>query len=58
MIAYIYAKFKNNTKIIIDWHNYGFSILALTNGPKHILCKICKQCVTFNKYVKDKHDLK
>ena len=46
MIAFIYAKFKN-TKFIIDWHNYGFSILALTNGPKHILCKICKQMEIF-----------
>ena len=46
MVAYIYAKLKN-TKLIIDWHNYGFSILALTNGPNHILCKICKRMEIF-----------
>ena len=46
MIAFLFAKIRN-TKTIIDWHNYGFSILALTNGPNHILCKICKKMEIF-----------
>ncbi|RAL66966.1 hypothetical protein DID88_007747 [Monilinia fructigena] len=34
-IAYIACIFRN-THLIIDWHNYGWTILAGTRGPKHI----------------------
>lgn len=37
-----------NTKLIIDWHNFGFSILALKLGDKHILVQVAKayeQCL-------------
>ncbi|XP_054155246.1 chitobiosyldiphosphodolichol beta-mannosyltransferase-like [Oppia nitens] len=27
---------------VIDWHNYGFTILGLTLGDNHILVKTCK----------------
>ncbi|XP_053328091.1 chitobiosyldiphosphodolichol beta-mannosyltransferase isoform X2 [Spea bombifrons] len=30
------------TKLIIDWHNYGYSILSLTNGPKHPVVHIAR----------------
>ncbi|KAK3717354.1 hypothetical protein QZH41_011581, partial [Actinostola sp. cb2023] len=32
-----------NTKLVIDWHNYGYTILALTlNNHDHLLVKIAK----------------
>lgn len=41
-VVFIYAKFLD-TKFVIDWHNYGFTILALKSGSQHILVKICKR---------------
>ncbi|CAK8683495.1 unnamed protein product [Clavelina lepadiformis] len=32
----------NGSKLIIDWHNYGYSILSLTLGKLHILVKLAK----------------
>jgi len=32
----------NGSKLIIDWHNYGYSILALKLGSNNILVKIAK----------------
>lgn len=32
--------FIRNTQLIIDWHNFGHSILALKLGPKHPLVRI------------------
>lgn len=29
-----------NTRLIIDWHNFGYSILALKLGPSHPLVKL------------------
>ncbi|KAG9238992.1 chitobiosyldiphosphodolichol beta-mannosyltransferase [Amylocarpus encephaloides] len=34
--------FLRNTHLIIDWHNYGWTILAGTRGPSHPLVKISK----------------
>lgn len=34
--------FIRNTKLIIDWHNFGHSILALKLGPRHPLVGISK----------------
>ncbi|RWS08856.1 chitobiosyldiphosphodolichol beta-mannosyltransferase-like protein [Dinothrombium tinctorium] len=31
-----------NIKFIVDWHNYGFTILALTLGSNHILVNFCR----------------
>lgn len=36
-----------NTKLIIDWHNFGYSILALKLGPSHLLVKISQQYELF-----------
>ena len=30
------------SKVIIDWHNLGYSILALKLGPNHLLVRIAK----------------
>jgi beta-1,4-mannosyltransferase len=32
--------FFRNTELVIDWHNFGYSILALKLGPSHPLVKI------------------
>lgn len=40
-ILWIFSKL-TCCKLIIDWHNYGFSILSLTLGPNHKLVKISK----------------
>jgi beta-1,4-mannosyltransferase len=32
--------FLRNTELVIDWHNFGYSILALKLGPSHPLVKI------------------
>ncbi|CAN2390783.1 Chitobiosyldiphosphodolichol beta-mannosyltransferase, partial [Pristimantis euphronides] len=29
-------------QLIIDWHNYGYSIMSLTNGPRHPIVRIAK----------------
>ncbi|RWS29425.1 chitobiosyldiphosphodolichol beta-mannosyltransferase-like protein [Leptotrombidium deliense] len=34
--------FLRRVKVIIDWHNYGFSILALSLNQNHILVRICR----------------
>lgn len=40
-IAFFVA-FIRNSKLIIDWHNFGYSILALKLGPTHPLVRISK----------------
>ncbi|KAF2457475.1 putative beta-1,4-mannosyltransferase [Lineolata rhizophorae] len=32
--------FFRNTRLVIDWHNFGYSILALKLGPSHPLVRI------------------
>ena len=40
-VCFLYCKlFK--VKLVIDWHNYAYSILALSVGDKHKLVKISK----------------
>lgn len=39
MIA-VWICFFRNTKLIIDWHNFGYSILALKLGSQHPLVRI------------------
>ncbi|GAB7366362.1 hypothetical protein MBLNU230_g8161t1 [Neophaeotheca triangularis] len=34
--------FLRRTRLIIDWHNFGYSILALRLGPTHPLTRIAK----------------
>lgn len=28
-------------RLIIDWHNYGYSMLALKHGPQHWIVQLC-----------------
>ncbi|KXL42647.1 glycosyltransferase family 33 protein [Acidomyces richmondensis BFW] len=32
--------FFRNTRLIVDWHNFGYSILALRLGPRHLFVKL------------------
>jgi hypothetical protein len=41
-LIYLFSKL-TGTKFIIDWHNYGFTIMALKSGPRNILVRICKK---------------
>ncbi|KAF2012276.1 glycosyltransferase family 33 protein [Aaosphaeria arxii CBS 175.79] len=34
------VSFIRNTNLVIDWHNFGYSILGLKLGPRHPLVKI------------------
>lgn len=36
------VSFLRGSKLIIDWHNTGYSILALKLGPGHPLVKIAR----------------
>ncbi|KAA1468426.1 mannosyltransferase [Dentipellis sp. KUC8613] len=39
------------SKVIIDWHNLGYSILALKLGPNHLFVRLAKKFeATFGKY--------
>jgi len=40
-ILWIYGCF-SRVDIIIDWHNYGFSILALTLGERNYVVRLCR----------------
>jgi beta-1,4-mannosyltransferase len=41
------------SKVIIDWHNLGYSILALKLGENHLLVRIAKRSVLFVGFVVD-----
>eukprot|EP00033_Pygsuia_biforma_P003110 GCRY01003417.1.p1 GENE.GCRY01003417.1~~GCRY01003417.1.p1 ORF type:complete len:447 (-),score=70.21 GCRY01003417.1:42-1382(-) len=41
MVAKIVSKIKHST-LIIDWHNYGFTILGLRLGPSSLYVRIAK----------------
>lgn len=42
MIVCWFYCFCMNSCFIVDWHNYGYTILALTLGEKHLLVRIYK----------------
>ncbi|KAF1984430.1 glycosyltransferase family 33 protein [Aulographum hederae CBS 113979] len=39
--------FFRNTRLVIDWHNFGYSILALKLGPSHPLVRVSQLYETF-----------
>lgn len=41
-VCYVYSKIFRS-KFIIDWHNYAYSILALSLGTEHTLVKLSKR---------------
>lgn len=34
--------FLRNTRLIIDWHNLGYTVLALKLGERHVLVKMAE----------------
>ncbi|KAG9245761.1 chitobiosyldiphosphodolichol beta-mannosyltransferase [Calycina marina] len=42
LLLAIFVCYLRGTQLIVDWHNYGWSILASTRGPKHLFVKISK----------------
>lgn len=42
VVCYVYSFLHPCTKLVVDWHNYGYSILALALGKDHILVKFSK----------------
>ena len=42
LLIAILVCFLRNTRLIVDWHNYGWSILAGTRGLKHPFVRISK----------------
>ena len=41
LVAYVVCFFRH-TRLVIDWHNFGYSILALRLGSKHPLVQISR----------------
>lgn len=35
LMVVLYAAWVRRSKVIIDWHNFGYTILALTMGKTH-----------------------
>lgn len=33
------------SRLIVDWHNYGYTIMALSHGPRHPLVRLAKWSV-------------
>ena len=40
LVAVLYAALCRGSSVVIDWHNFGFTILALTLGDKHPVVKV------------------
>lgn len=45
-ITFIYSKL-TGSKLVIDWHNYGYSILSLNLKPTNLIVKISKSIEIF-----------
>ena len=43
IVSWVYGSIHRRTKIVLDWHNYGFSILQITNkGKNNWLVRLAK----------------
>lgn len=40
MVTFLMAKLRG-ARLIIDWHNYGYSMLALKHGAQHWIVQLC-----------------
>ncbi|XP_051569831.1 chitobiosyldiphosphodolichol beta-mannosyltransferase-like isoform X2 [Myxocyprinus asiaticus] len=40
-VTWVASRFRGN-QFIIDWHNYGYTIMALTHGENHLIVKVAK----------------
>lgn len=39
------VSFLRGSSFIIDWHNYGYSIMALSHGERHPIVRLAKWSV-------------
>jgi len=46
LVCYFYSLL-HRTRFVIDWHNYGFSIMALSLGEQHLLVRISRRIEEF-----------
>jgi beta-1,4-mannosyltransferase len=42
IVAYFYTLFHPRTKLVLDWHNYGFSILQMSFHGQHPLVRLAR----------------
>ncbi|KAG2482357.1 hypothetical protein HYH03_018707 [Edaphochlamys debaryana] len=47
MVVCWLASRRHGAKLVIDWHNYGYTILALTQGPRHPLVRMARSYERF-----------
>lgn len=47
VVAYVYACLHRNTKLVLDWHNYGYTILQMSVGTRSQLVKIAHSIEAF-----------
>ena len=48
VVAYLYTLTHRGTKLVLDWHNYGFSIMELSlESQRHPLVKLAKYIEAF-----------
>lgn len=55
-LVWLVSKIQGN-KVIIDWHNLGYSILALKLGRDHLFVKIAKWLVLHTTLPRCRDDL-
>lgn len=46
-VCYAYCKLHFGTRLILDWHNYGDSVLALALGPRHPLVRATRHIESY-----------
>ncbi len=39
----VLATICKGSKLIVDYHNYGHTLMALTLGPKHFIVQLAKE---------------
>ena len=47
VVCYVYSLLHRRTTLVIDWHNYGFTIMSLALGADHPLVGIAKRIEEF-----------
>lgn len=45
-VTFLVAKIRG-ARLIVDWHNYGYSMLALKHGSKHWIVQLCQRYECF-----------
>lgn len=43
LLVVVLATIVRGSKLIVDYHNYGYTLMALTHGPNHFIVRIAKE---------------